>query len=234
MSRNTRTLTRAIAGSATAALLLTTTAPAALAHVTVKPESTTGGTFTQLVFRTPNESDTARTTKLKVTLPADTPLLHVSVLPITGWTAKVVNAPLAEPVDSFGTTVTEAPRTVTWTADPGTGVEPGEYQNFAISAGPLPDSGTLVFPAVQTYSDGEVVRWATVAAEGEEEPEHPAPTFTITAAVAPAGSDAADANVESDSDEGTDPIAVAGLVAGLVALVLAGVALARGRRGREA
>ena len=58
-----------------------------------------------------------------------------------------------------GTTLTKAPRTVTWQAQPGTRIDPGQYQDFDISAGPLPAAGTVALPAVQTYSDGTVVRW---------------------------------------------------------------------------
>ncbi len=55
---------------------------------------------------------------------------------------------------------------------------------FAISAGPLPAPGKLAFPAGQTYSDGSVVTWADPAVEGQPEPAHPAPAFTVTAAKA--------------------------------------------------
>ena len=62
------------------------------------------------------------------------------------------------------------------------GIAPGEYAEFAINAGPLPTPGDLVLPAKQTYSDGEVADWSDVAEEGGEEPEHPAPSFEVTAA----------------------------------------------------
>lgn len=49
---------------------------------------------------------------------------------------------------------------------------------------PLPAPGKLAFPAAQTYSDGSVVTWADPAVEGQPEPAHPAPAFTVTAAKA--------------------------------------------------
>ena len=46
----------------------------------------------------------------------------------------------------------ETVRTITWTAGPGVRIRPGEYQEFDVSAGPLPeDTDQLVLPAVQTY-----------------------------------------------------------------------------------
>lgn len=167
--------TLALAG----ALLLV--APPASAHVTVIPERTAAGGWARLTFRVPNESATAGATRLQVRLPADSPLLHVSALAVPGWTATVEKAALATPVTSHGTQITEAPSVVTWTADPGVQIGPGQFLEFAISGGPLPEAGTtLVLPAEQTYSDGSVVAWDEVAA-GDEEPAHPAPAFTTTA-----------------------------------------------------
>ena len=90
----------AVAVVAAAAML---TAPAASAHVRVIPESTEGGGFAKLTFRVPNESDTAGTTSLVVTLPENAPLAFVSVQPVSGWTATVTKAKLATPVDVHGT-----------------------------------------------------------------------------------------------------------------------------------
>ena len=35
----------------------------------------------------------------------------------------------------------------------------------------------MVFKALQTYSDGNVVRWIEEPVDGGEEPEHPAPVL---------------------------------------------------------
>ncbi|NAZ88509.1 YcnI family copper-binding membrane protein [Kineococcus indalonis] len=175
---------RAALGAAGAAALLLAAAPAASAHVRAVPDSTAAGSWSVVTLRVPNESDTAATTALSVTLPADTPFTSVSVEPVPGWTAVVREEALPEPVQVSGATVTRAPRTVTWTADPGTpGVGVGQFQRFALSVGPLPAEGTRVLlPAVQTYADGEVADWSQVADPGAEEPESPAPGFTTTAA----------------------------------------------------
>jgi len=44
------------------------------------------------------------------------------------------------------------------------------------------DADELVFKAIQTYSNKEVVRWIEVQADGAEEPENPAPVLALTAA----------------------------------------------------
>jgi uncharacterized protein YcnI len=199
--------------------LALTSANVASAHVRVDPDSTASGSFSALTFRVPNEAEKAGTVKVAVQLPQDTPLLYVSTKPIPGWTAKLTEAPLPEPVQSFGTTITKAVRTVTWTAENDTGIGPGEYQEFSISAGPLPAAGPILFPTEQVYSDGTVVAWDEPTPASGAEPEHPAPAFEITMAE-PAQVPAAAPAAASSS--GTDSIA-RGLAVG--ALVVAALSL---------
>src|SRR4029453_8245635 len=68
---------------------------------------------------------------------------------------------------------------VRWTATGG-GIRPGQFQDFDLSLGQLPESGELVFNAVQTYSNGDMVNWNQISADPFFEPDHPAPTLTIT------------------------------------------------------
>jgi periplasmic copper chaperone A len=200
------------------------------AHVTVHTDSTASGSFSALTFRVPNESDTASTVKLEVQLPKDTPFLYVSSKPIPGWTVKMTEAPLPEPVESEGTKITKAITTVTWTASGGAAVKPGEYQEFSISAGPLPKPGTIELPAVQTYSDGEVVKWNQPTPASGEEPEYPVPAFVITAAEAEGShTDAAPApntgEAAASPTDSTDSLA-RGLAIGGILVGAAGVATA--------
>jgi len=208
---------RPAAATALAAALVLVPAAAASAHVRVVPDSTAAGGHALLTFRVPNESDTASTTRVEVTLPTDHPLTHVAVQPVPGWTAAVVEAALPAPVDVGGATITTAPRTVTWTADPGSGIAPGQFQQFPLSAGPLPDAGTTVLlPAVQTYSDGTAVAWDEPVPAGGEEPEHPAPELVTTGAGAAAGEHAGHtaAAPEPASGAGAAPAPGAGWGAG--------------------
>jgi len=150
---------------AAGALTLALAAPAA-AHVTVQPGEATQGGYGAFAFRVPTERPDAGTVKLEVTLPAEHPIRSVRTKPMPGWTVSVTKN---------GETV----RTITWTADPGVRIGPGEYQEFDVSAGPLPeDTDHLVLPVVQTYDSGEVVAWDAPPAEGAE-PEHPAPVLEL-------------------------------------------------------
>jgi uncharacterized protein YcnI len=220
-SRRRAALARLGAATAGVAILGALTAQAAEAHVRVHADSTQSGSFSQLTFRVPNESETAGTVTVQVTLPQDTPFLDVSTKPLPGWTASVTEQPLPTPVTVEGTTITKAPRTVTWQAQAGTRIEPGQYQDFDISVGPLPAAGTVLLPATQTYSDGKVVAWDQPTPAGGAEPEHPAPELVVTAATATA-------TATSTSATG-DP--VARLLGGAALVVaLAGTVLALWRR----
>ncbi|MGY1602492.1 YcnI family protein [Geodermatophilus sp. SYSU D00815] len=202
----------------------------ASAHVSVGSPNAAAGGFAELTFSVPNESDTASTTGLRVQLPTDTPLAFVSVKPVPGWTAVTTTTTLDPAIESHGTTITEAVSEITWTADPGVGIRPGEYQTFSISAGPLPDAESLTLPAIQTYDDGTEAAWIEPTVDGQPEPERPAPVLALagesaggeaeggTVAEASAGSDAA-----ASDDSGGSGLAVTALVVGALGLV-AGVA----------
>lgn len=153
----------------------------ASAHVRVSPETAAAGSYATLTFKVPNESATASTTKVSVDLPSDHPFGYVGYQPVPGWTAKVTTTKLAKPITMHGETITEAPTSITWTADSASSIKPGQFQQFVITAGAMPEPTTLTMPAHQTYSDGKVVDWAD-ATKGSTEPEHPAPTLTVTAA----------------------------------------------------
>ncbi|AEV83912.1 hypothetical protein ACWT_2529 [Actinoplanes sp. SE50] len=232
-------LKRSAVVAAAAGLLTLALAGPAAAHVTVNPNTATAGGYTKVAFRVPNESDSASTTKLEVNLPADQPIASVSVKPLPGWTATAVKTKLATPIKSHDTEITEAVSKITWTAAKGSEIQPGQFQEFDVSMGALPQSGQLVFKALQTYSDGTVVRWIDEPTADGSEPDSPAPVLKIVPAAAASASPAAaaaaapaKADDSGDSGSGTG-WGLAGLVAGLVALVLAGLAYAKASRKPE-
>jgi uncharacterized protein YcnI len=152
------------------------------AHVSITPSSAPKGGFQVLSFNVPSEEADANTVKLEVTIPTKNPIAFVSYQPMTGWTVDVEKTTLAKPVKSDDGDVTEAVSKITWTAT-GDGLAPGQFDLFTISAGPLPTkTNKLTFKAIQTYSNGEVVSWIQQTVKGAPEPEHPAPTLTLTAA----------------------------------------------------
>ncbi|MFC9290409.1 YcnI family protein, partial [Streptomyces sp. NPDC057052] len=172
----------AAAAAAAGSAVLVLSSPA-LAHVSVQPEGTAAkGGYAVVNFRVPNERDNASTTGLEVNFPADTPLSSVMPQKIDGWKITVTKSKLAKPLEVHGRQISEAVSKVTWTAD-GKGVEPGFIQQFPVSIGALPeDADQLVFKAIQTYSNKEVVRWIEVQEEGAEEPANPAPVLALSAA----------------------------------------------------
>jgi uncharacterized protein YcnI len=154
----------------------------AFAHVTVNPREAAQGSYSKLSFRVPNERDGVNTTKLEVNFPTDHPLASVSVRPHAGWTYSVVKTKLASPIKSDDGDISEAVSKITWT---GGAIKPGEFDEFEVSVGPLPnDVDSLTFKALQTYSDGEIVRWIEEAAPGGGAVDHPAPVLTLTKAAA--------------------------------------------------
>jgi uncharacterized protein YcnI len=158
-------------------LLVGVLAAPAFAHVTVSPETAVKGSDAVLTFNVPNESDSATTVKVEIGFPKSHPIADVSVLPVPGWTASVAMTKSSKPIKTDAGSSDEQVGTVTWT---GGAIDPGQFQQFTVSVG-LPDAtGPLAFPAVQTYSDGTVVRWVEIAGSGAAEPEHPAPILTLS------------------------------------------------------
>jgi uncharacterized protein len=177
-----------------------------------------------VTFKVPTESDTASTTKLVVQVP---PLGSVAVQPEPGWTVATKVSKLATPIKTDDGEVTQAVSEITWTATAG-GIKPGQFQQFDVSVGPLPDKPSISFPAIQTYSDGTVVRWIETAAPGSSaEPDHPAPTLTIAAARTAAAAQVV--KTEKASTTGATVLSIIALVVACGALGLAFVGRARSK-----
>ncbi|MFG1842159.1 YcnI family protein [Micromonospora sp. NPDC049175] len=235
--RRTATAAAALAFTAAATAVLGFAGPAS-AHVTVNPKEAAQGGYARVAFRVPNESDTASTNKIEVTLPENAPVGSVSTMPVPGWTVATEKRKVDPPIEVHGSQLTEAISKITWTATGDAAVKPGQFQEFPVSMGPLPKVDSMVFKVLQTYSDGEISRWIDPPTPGAEEPEHPAPVLTLAAAAAPAGSAPASAAAVSSPDDDDDDdgnglavgLGVAGLVAGLAGLVLGGLAFSRTRR----
>jgi uncharacterized protein YcnI len=218
----------------------------AAAHVTVNPSEVAAGSFSKLTFRVPNESATAGTVGLTVTLPADHPFAYVSVKAVPGWSVVPTKTTLPAPVTEGDITIKEAVTTVTWTADAGTQIGPGEFAEFDISAGPVPAVESLELPTTQNYSDGTVVEWNEPTPASGEEPEHPVPTLTVSpaaeegaehghsddAVATGSGESTSAATVTaaespSDSSSTATILAIVSLVVAAAALLVAAVGLRR-------
>lgn len=224
-----------VALTAAAIVTIALAAPAA-AHVTVNPSQAGQGGFTKLAFRVPNERDDSGTVELEVTFPVDAPVAFVSVRKVPGWTVAVERATLPAPIEVHGEAVAEAVKRVTWTAQAGTRIGPGEFEEFEVSVGPLPEVDAMVFKARQTYESGEVVRWIEEPT-GDEEPEHPAPVLTLTTGTGADphtdGEPAIEVADEEDQDTATKALAIVGIGLGGAALAVGFAALNRAGRRPE-
>jgi uncharacterized protein len=164
-----------------AAVLVIASAAGASAHVTVHGSGLKEGGSGTLTLKVPNEEDGASTTRVEIDLPSDTPLTGVSAQAPAGWSSQVS----ADKVVFSGGKIS------------------GDNSvAFPIKVEKLPMSATVVFKALQTYSDGNVVRWIEQAPAGAAEPAHPAPTLHLqpaagAASAAPSKESAAPQHVKS-------------------------------------
>jgi uncharacterized protein YcnI len=226
----------AVVGAASA--LVAVAALPASAHVTVSPDTAAQGSAQELTFQIPNEESNATTTQIQLQIPTDHPIGQVLPRAVAGWTVSVKTVTLAKPLTTGDGTFTTAVSEIDWT---GGSIPVNQYQDFQISADPLPsDTTRLAFKAVQTYSNGDVVRWIDVPVAGQPEPDHPAPVLTLTKDAGASGgsassgslSSAADVSAKASSTSNGDATTALwlggiGLGAGLAALALT---LRNGRR----
>jgi periplasmic copper chaperone A len=228
MNNLTRRLTTSGSLAATAVLAL---GGPAFAHVSVDPPEAEPGGYATVGFKVPNERDNASTSKLEISLPTDHPLASVMPEPVPGWDVKVEEAELDKPVEMHGEQLDRAPSKITWS---GGKIEPGTFQRFPVSIGPLPeDAGQLVFKAIQTYDDKEVVRWIEIPEEGAEEPDSPAPVLALSEADGD-GHGHGHGHDSSDSADDTENTAAADESGGstdTTARVLAGIGIVTGVGG---
>lgn len=241
-SRKVRTA-RTLGVLLAAPVLVLAAAGAAAAHVTVSPTSAPQGSTQELTFKVPNEESDADTVSIQLQIPTADPIAQVLAKPVPGWTITVHTVTLSKPLTTDDGTFNQVVDEIDWT---GGSIPPEQYQDFSISVDPLPtDTTQLVFKAVQTYSDGDVVRWIDLAVPGEPEPDHPAPVLALTPAGAGDSGASASAQTGSGTSSGSsagaassgssgDSLGVAGLIVGALGFVTAAFALWRTRRPADA
>jgi uncharacterized protein YcnI len=223
-----RAAQRVLTGVGIAASVIVALALPAAAHVTINPGSAEPGGYSAFSVQVPNEEADADTTKVQLYLPTDHPIASVSVQPTPGWTIEVTKGPLPKPIKTDDGEVSQAVTQISWS---GGKIQPGQFQQFSVSMGPLPsDTAKLYFKALQTYTDKagktNVVRWIDMPS-GSTEPAHPAPSITLAKSAVPQAAPV----VKNSGDSGNaTAFGVAGLVAGLLGLGTAIVALRRSGR----
>jgi uncharacterized protein YcnI len=152
-----------VALAAAAALALFVPAVAA-AHAVVFPRRSTPGAYEKYVLRVPNEKGVA-TTRVEIRFPAGVRV--VSFADVPGWTLE---------------TLTDSADRVIGAVWTGT-LPPKRFVELPFLAVNPKEASRLVWPAYQTYADGERVEWT-----GAEESKTPASSTRI----APEADDAAE------------------------------------------
>jgi periplasmic copper chaperone A len=222
------------AATAVAALVVPA---AAQAHVTLQPSQAPAGAFTVLDVRVPTELEGASTAKVDVQFPAGFAAARYQNVP--GWNVRVITKKLATPIQTDDGPITEGIDRMVFSRTSGAGgIKPGQFQDFPVSVQiPGKAGDKLTFKALQTYSNGKVVRW--IGAPGSDEP---APQVTVTAATPPAGAPAtagrhsatppAPPAAAPATDVGTNGLSIAALAIGALGFLFGGGALAATRRRR--
>jgi uncharacterized protein YcnI len=182
----------------------------------------------------PHGCGEAGTTKLEVKIPESITSVTPQVVP--GWTITRTSEDLATPLDDGdGGKITSRTSVVTWAGGP---LAHDQLELFGLSV-KMPDTPgkSVSFPVIQTCEDGSQTDWIEPTVEGQDEPEHPAPTIELTAATGDdhhaddAGEEAAatDADQDDDSDAAT-PLAIVGIALGVVGIGVGGTALRKSRQ----
>lgn len=179
----------------------------ASAHVTVQPSQVPANSYQVFTMRVPTEKEIA-TVEVKLEVPADVNVSRFEPKP--DWTYT-----LEKDADGKITAVT-------WKTA-GEGLSATEFGQFNFQGKVAENAKELVWKAHQTYSDGSVVDWT-----GTADADKPASVTKVTAAAAGGdghGTAATETNGSGDSDDGRDTLtlslAIAGLAAGVLALIVA-------------
>lgn len=191
---------------------LSVAAPAA-AHVQVRPAEVATDDSVKFDVLVPGETS-ARTVKVELAVPKD--VIPFSFAETPGWKRKLTENP-------DGST-----KSIVWTGS----APPDGFVEFSFLASSPATPGTLAWKSIQTYSDGQVVRWI-----GSPDSEYPASTTTVSTDVAKQGAGGS----HSDSDVGhsthtaaaaespswLQPVAVSALILALIGAITAFVAYRR-------
>ena len=204
---------------------------AAEAHVTLQPDTATAGAFTVENVRVPNERDNASTVKVDLQLPPG--FVSASYEPKIGWSVKVTKQKLAKPIQTDDGPIDEQIRRITFTGHGRNGrIGPGQFMDFPLSVQiPGKAGDKLTFKALQTYSNGEVVRWI-----GAPDADTPAPIVTVVTAPIAAGASSAatpatPARTSAGGEGASKGLGVSALIVGALGLVAGLAAFGARRRG---
>ena len=212
---------RATVGAGIAGAVIAVASPVS-AHVGVDADEIEAGTATPLGFSFSHGCGDEPTTSLRFEIPAAVnravPQAHA------GWDVEIETQELAEPVEgTHGSTITERPAIISFTARDGFEVPDGVRDTVTITVTAPEDEGLLHFKVIQRCGDVSndwIEEWDGTG----EEPESPAPSVMV---------------VESSGDHGDEPVeddgssnglAIAGVALGAVGTAVGTTALAVSRK----
>jgi uncharacterized protein YcnI len=154
-------------------------APAAVqAHISLHPNTIPAGAFATLDVRVPGEQEGAHVTRVDTRFPPG--FTGVDYENVPGWSARVLEARLATPIEQDGEKVDTEVSQIVWTwVGPLGEVRNGQFVNLPLAVAiPADVAGkALEFRTVQSYSNGQVVHWIDPSLTAE----HPAPRINVTA-----------------------------------------------------
>jgi periplasmic copper chaperone A len=217
----------------------------AQAHISLHPNVLPQDSQPTVTLRVPSEEASADTVKVAVKMPPG--VLDAAPAAVPGWTITLKHQKLAQPVKTNDVTITEEVSEIDLT---GGHIKPGEIGLFPIALSVPGKAGTVqAFKAVQTYSNGKVVRWI-----GPADSDSPAPTVDVVSPSSPVYDVSGDAgppaslpaslssnaspkpaagtqtSSSSSSKGASKGLGIAALVVAIVALLLAGAGVATRRR----
>jgi periplasmic copper chaperone A len=150
----------------------------AAAHISLHPNTVPAGAFATLDVRVPGEQEGAYIKQVNMQFPSG--FIGVDYENVPGWSAKVIEAKLAKPIEEDGEKIDSQVSQLVWTwTGPLGKVDNGQFIDFPLSVAIPSDAAgkALEFRTVQTYSNGQVVHWIDPSLTAE----HPAPRINITA-----------------------------------------------------
>jgi hypothetical protein len=221
--------------------VLCAAAPAA-ADVTLDPPTAPQGGGLDVTFHVTNDNPRSPMTRVRLVLPADTPVAEVYPLSVDDWAPQMIIRELDTPLAGIhgGIPVTQITAAIVWTAMPGRGIPPGGTADLSVSMGPLPASAQMRFTVQPTYADGSALPAVApvslaltpaTAAGGTGHTGHDtgaAPGGEVGAGEVRAGEPAG-----TSADQGPGVLSMAGWIVAVLIAVAAGVALLRARRHTE-
>jgi uncharacterized protein YcnI len=173
--------TKTIAAAAAAAILAVAAINPASAHFGVSASSTAAGAYSLLTFSSSHGCDGSAWNKVAIQIPESVQVARPGMK--AGWTIETS----AEETTNADGEAAERITSITYTASGPEFVVPEHFYDQFLVQVQLPETvGEVVyFPLVQTCEVGENA-WIEIPAEGQdaEELESPAPSITITEAVA--------------------------------------------------